>query len=120
MNNKILVVDDQPGICLLLQDVLTSKGYEVTIAQTGKEAIDLLEDHSFDLLIIDYQLPVLTGKEVIQQLEQKNNKTPVIVMSGLIENVNLEHEHTSFDLEMIAKPFDIEFLCDLVKERTAV
>lgn len=119
MNNKILVVDDQPGICLLLQDVLTTKGYEVTIAQTGKEALDLFEDHSFDLMIIDYQLPVLTGKEVIQKLEQRNNKTPVIVMTGLIENVNLDHEQTGFHVEMIAKPFDIDFICDLVKKRTA-
>lgn len=116
MKNKVLVVDDQPSICMLIKDVLATKGFEVTTAQTGKEALDLLEDHSFDLMIIDYQLPVLSGKEVIQQLELRKNQMPVIVMTGLIENVRLDEEETSFHVEVIGKPFDIGFFCDLVQK----
>lgn len=114
MKGHILIVDDQPGIRLLLTDVLTSEGYVVFKAKTGQEALDKIYQHSFDLIILDDHLPILSGQEVLQQMTDDQLHIPVIMMSGLIED--LEKRVTKYDMviETIAKPFNIKDVCTLV------
>ncbi len=116
MPKEILVVDDQPGIRLLLTDILTSEGHRVTIASTGKEALDKIHQASFDLIILDYKLPIIDGGEVLNQLENEEIKTPVIVMSGMAESIIGEMETRRIVKNTIAKPFNVMDLCARVKE----
>lgn len=116
MPKEILVVDDQPGIRLLLTDILTSEGHRVTIASTGKEALDKIHQASFDLIILDYKLPIIDGGEVLNQLENEEIKIPVIVMSGMAESIIGEMETRRIVKNTIAKPFNVMDLCARVKE----
>lgn len=110
MGNSILVVDDQPGIRMLLSEVLTDKGYAVSLAGTGKDAIDKLSEKLYDLVILDYKLPVLDGKEVIQQMNSDNYKTKIVVMSGMAESI--QEELAEYKVEkLISKPFNLNELC---------
>src|SRR5690625_527709 len=61
MQKEILVVDDQPGIRLLLTDIFENDGYKVNTAETGQEALDKIYKNFFDLIILDYKLPILDG-----------------------------------------------------------
>ncbi|WP_339226496.1 response regulator [Oceanobacillus sp. FSL K6-2867] len=115
MPKEILVVDDQPGIRLLLTDILTSEGHQVTLASTGKEALDKIHQASFDLIILDYKLPIIDGKEVLNQLENEKVKTPVIVMSGMAESISGEMETRRIVRCTIAKPFNVMDLCTNVR-----
>ncbi|MEC5424443.1 response regulator [Virgibacillus sp. C22-A2] len=112
---KILVVDDQPGIRLLLTDILISEGFQVSTANTGKEALDKIYSRSFDLLIIDYNLPIINGIQVLQQMETDNIRTPAILMSGLAEDIITEAEEYTMVKEVLAKPFNIQDICISVK-----
>lgn len=112
MSRKVLVVDDQPGIRLLLHEVFTNEGYQVTTAQTGKEALDSMVRDSFDLVMLDYKLPVVNGMEVLKQMEQKDITTPAIVMSGLSEHVVKEAESLGLVKKVLAKPFNVQEVCD--------
>ncbi|GAB3044762.1 response regulator [Virgibacillus ainsalahensis] len=115
MGKEILVVDDQPGIRLLLTDLLSNEGYHITTASTGKEAVDYANSNTFDLLIIDYKLPVLDGSEVLQKLEENKMKLPVIVISGLVETIDQELQQYNNVKAVIGKPFDISGFIEEVK-----
>ncbi|WP_077298063.1 response regulator [Virgibacillus pantothenticus] len=114
MEKTILVVDDQPGICMLLTDILTEEGYRVETANTGKEGLEKINSSSFHLLMIDYHLPVLNAFEVLRQLEKTNNHIPAIVMTGMTETVIREKEDCNNIVTILSKPFNIKEVCQLV------
>jgi len=115
MQTKLLIVDDQAGIRLLLTDIFKSEGYEVTTAQTGREALDQLIEHPFDLVLLDYNLPVLNGLQVIEQMEKRQIIVPVVLMSGLIDQVKKELVCCETTVQTVAKPFNIKDIRELVK-----
>lgn len=115
MQKEILIVDDQPGIRLLLTDIFENEGYRVVTAETGREALDKIYKNSFDLLILDYKLPILDGLEVLERLEQEKIMIPAILMSGLVEEMRVEAKQYSLLKEILAKPFDVKSISELVQ-----
>lgn len=107
MTKEVLVVDDQPGIRMLLTDILTNEGYHVSVAKTGKEALEKIYLKVFDLVILDYKLPVIDGMKVVQQMEQDKMEIPIILMSGLIEEVMKESKNYHMVKRVMAKPFNV-------------
>lgn len=108
-------MDDQIGIRLLLKEVLKNEGYEIEEATTGKEAIEQINSKGFDLLILDYKLPIMDGTEVLKKLEKDNVEIPAIVMSGLIENIASEAKKFKLVKSIIAKPFNINEFVEKVR-----
>lgn len=115
MEEEILVVDDQPGIRLLLTDILADAGYNTTTASTGKEALDKLQEKQFALILLDYKLPIIDGVEVLKKIEQQNLKLPAIVMSGLAEKIEEDMKNYPLVKELLAKPFNIQEIPAMVK-----
>ncbi|MBA2175249.1 response regulator [Halobacillus locisalis] len=114
MANQILIVDDQSGIRLLLEEILKSDGYQTLSAKTGKQACDLAETNEIDLMIMDYNLPVMHGREVLEKMRERGCKHPVIVITGEAkETVEKDIDHP-FVRAVITKPFDIHKLKELV------
>src|SRR5699024_543277 len=105
---KILIVDDQPGIRLLLSEVLEQEGYNVFTAETGPETLEKLQGLKVDLIILDYQLPVIDGLSIVRILDKRNCPIPVILMSGLPECLPVDPMEYENIVKSIAKPFDIE------------
>ncbi|WP_042143917.1 response regulator [Paucisalibacillus sp. EB02] len=119
MKRKILIVDDEIGIRLLLEDLLGSEGFQVHTAQNGKEALEMVNKHKIDLMIIDYKLPIMDGIEVVKQLEKENKDINTIIMSGLAESFkDLTYELTSVK-KVLSKPFDVLEVRDYVKQLLA-
>lgn len=89
---RILLVDDEPQVRRMGRRVLTQLGYTVTTAQSGKEALNLLEDKSVDysLVITDYNMPKMTGLELASNLSDLDNRVPVILMSGYGDKITHE------------------------------
>jgi len=114
MSKKVLVVDDQPGIRLLLKDVLTHEGYKVQTATTGQEALDLVQNGAFDLMILDYKLPIMDGKKVVEKLEKLNSRIPIFLVTGLGE-IEKEIKKCKLVKKVVSKPFNIQEICDEVK-----
>jgi len=82
---RLLVVDDTPQNVLLLADLLTSKGYAVTTAASGAEALELIAQQPFDLVLLDVVMPAMSGYEVCQRI-RANPATailPVIMVTAL-------------------------------------
>lgn len=79
---KILVIDDDRDMCLLLKNFLTRKGYEVTEMYSGKKALEYLENEQPDLVMSDLRLEDMDGIELLKKIKEKYPAVPVIIMTG--------------------------------------
>ncbi len=77
----ILVVDDSREIVAALTDVLQSKGYSVLSAHNGRQGLWLALDREPDLILLDWNIPQLSGYQVLETLRERGNKTPVVLMT---------------------------------------
>jgi len=82
MKKKILVVDDEEGLRLLYKEELEDEGAEVTLAASGVEAIERLEEGSFDLILLDIKMPGMDGVEVLRRVKEKWGDIPVILCTA--------------------------------------
>ena len=106
---RILVVDDEPGICMLLKEALEIRGTDVEIAHNRRGAIKLLQKQPFDLAFIDLTLPDSTGLDIIREAKEYNPDMAGIIMSGaavtsfqdLIEYQVDDYLHKPFSLDEI-------------------
>lgn len=106
---KILIVEDDLEISKMLQTLLIKKHYEVKSAFSGTEAILLLKNEPFDLILLDLMLPGLTGEEVLIKINEQF-KTPVICVSAKDDlNTKIELIKSGAD-DYITKPFNNEEL----------
>jgi len=79
---RILLVEDEPGIVLTLTDRLTSEGYQVESATDGETGLDLARSRHFDLILLDVMLPRRNGFEVCRALREGGSQTPVIMLTA--------------------------------------
>ncbi len=85
MNNEkplILVVDDEPDIRELVQDILNDEGYQVITAADGEQARALFQSHSPNLTLLDIWMPDIDGISLLKEFKQHDNNAPVVMMSG--------------------------------------
>jgi len=78
----ILVVDDDPDLREFLRLMLTSMGFEVTSAANGQEALDDMEGHDPDLILLDMKMPVMNGWEFCRALEGRDTHPPIVVLTA--------------------------------------
>ena len=119
MKKNLLIVDDQPGIRLLLMDIFKNEGYHVETAKTGKEAFEKISTNTFDLMMLDYRLPIMDAQQVIEKMKQEQIVVPVIIMTGLIEEMDEQFKKETDMLKVVAKPFDVGDICTLAEQLTA-
>src|SRR4051794_9676327 len=78
----ILLVDDEASIRLTLSALLQRAGYETTAAENGEAAVALLEQHTFDLLLVDLKMPGMDGMQVVAAARQRQPDIAIIVLTG--------------------------------------
>jgi CheY-like chemotaxis protein len=79
---RVLVVDDDPMVCMAIEIYLERHGFEVTIADGGESGLRALEDSSFDLMIVDIFMPHMRGFESIRIFHERAPTIPLVAMSG--------------------------------------
>ena len=82
VSGSVMIVDDDPGICALLADVLGEEGYRVRVFQRARAALDQLEGAPADAAILDILLPDMSGLDVLQAIKTSSPATEAIVMTG--------------------------------------
>jgi CheY-like chemotaxis protein len=100
----ILVVDDDPDLREFLQLTLRSMGFEVTSAANGQEALADIEGHDPDLILLDMKMPVMNGWEFCRALEDRDSRTPIVVLTAAPDPAGRAAEvHAE---GWLGKPFD--------------
>jgi DNA-binding response OmpR family regulator len=79
---RILVVEDEPGIALGLEDDLTLEGYQVEVLQDGRAAVTRAREQAFDLIVLDVMLPGKDGFEVCRELRRHGLQTPILMLTA--------------------------------------
>lgn len=112
---KILVVDDDPLILLLLERTIKRNSLEVTTVQSGGEALSEVNNYFYNVCFLDVHLPDINGIEVMRKIKTVSPKTRVIIMTcdDLGDDDKKEIEHNAY--EFIPKPFDLLQIRTLVK-----
>ena len=103
---RILVVDDEEGMCEFLQYLLEGEGYEVDVAHSGDQALAKVEESSFDLILADIKMPGIDGLEMLRHMREADENTVVIVMTGYssLESAIKAIKYDASDY--LTKPFD--------------
>lgn len=104
---KILVVDDQVGIRMLIQEVLKNEGHEIKTASTGLEAVSLIQGKHFDTLLLDMQLPGMTGVEILEETKECLQNTKIMMMTAYGEQSLVERAKSLGVVHFFTKPFNI-------------
>lgn len=103
---RILIVEDEIDILLALQKGLKNEGYAIDITSDGDEALEFLSFTTYDLVVLDINLPGTDGFTILQELRKNNDKTRVIIVSA---NREIEDRIKGLDLganDYLVKPFD--------------
>lgn len=114
-NKKILLIDDDPVVCSLASGILRKKGYEVLIAKEGQEGLSLARDNEPDMVIVDYQMPGMSGIDVLNRLKEFAPEVPVVILTAYgdasltIQSIQIG----AFDF--IEKPINPKELLEIVK-----
>lgn len=108
--NKVLIVDDQNGIRILLVEVFSSEGYETFQASNGKQALEIVKNHAPDIVLLDMKIPGMDGLEILKHIKNIDSETKVIMMTAYGE-LDMIKEATELGALMhFTKPFDIDEL----------
>ncbi len=105
---KILIVDDDASIRELLAQFLDRKGFAHADAENGRKALDLLEHHSFTIIITDLIMPQIDGLELLKIVKQSWPETDVLVMTGFTKNFSYTDVIYAGASDFIQKPFSLD------------
>jgi CheY-like chemotaxis protein len=115
---KILVIEDEPFICLVCEKTLASEGYEVDIAENGLMALELTSKKNYDLIFSDVRTPKMNGIEFYRQIKQQDPGLAerIIFTSGDVMSPDVKDFLSKNQNQFLAKPFMPRELREIVKK----
>lgn len=115
---RILVVDDEPGMVMILSKFLKHIGYGVITANDGLECIAKAESELPDLILLDNVMPNMDGQMALMKLKasKKTKDIPVIMVTALSNEKNITNAQKGGAVEYVVKPFDYTVLLEKIKQ----
>ena len=114
---RVLIVDDEDRFAESLSDILSEKGYEATVVNSGTDALGKIEEITFDVILMDVVMPVMNGVETFRQIKKVKPKTVVIMMTrfsfSVEDLVKVVLELGAFGC--VSKPLDIDNLLEQIE-----
>jgi len=117
MAPKILVVDDEPDVLLIVKTGMQAEGYDVVTASNGLDALAMVKEEKPDVVILDVMMPLMDGFEVLAKLKEDDATAavPVIMLTGLSERSKIQKALISGIHFYVVKPFEFEELIQKVR-----
>ncbi len=115
---KMLIVDDEVDYTRQLRSLLQEHGWTVEIANTGKDALQFLTNFQFDFVLLDWNLPEVTGLEICKRYRAAHGEAPVIFLTG---RTSIDDKEAGFEAggdDYLTKPFDVRELLMRVRALT--
>lgn len=115
MSKKLLIVDDQYGIRILLNEVFQKEGYQTFQASNGMQALQIVEQDRPDLVLLDMKIPGMDGIEILKRLKEMDQTIEVFIMTAYGELDMIQQAKDLGARTHFAKPFDIDEIRAAVK-----
>lgn len=116
MKKKILVIDDEPIVRISCERTLKPEGYDVSLASSGQEGIDMLEKDAFSLVLLDLKMPDIDGIEVLNRIKNSWPDTKVVMVTGYSTVETAVQALRLGAYNFVEKPFTPDILLKAVKE----
>lgn len=116
-SETVLVVDDETSIRTLAYELLKSKGYNVLVAESGKEALELLENNNIDLMVSDVVMPNMDGYKLSAKVRESYPKVKIQLISGYNDDRSRTDEDQALTKTLLHKPFKAKQLFKTVRSR---
>ena len=114
----VLVAEDHPFNQVLISEILDSIGCHVTMAENGQEAVDQIENGAFDLIIMDNQMPVMSGLEAIRRIRARSDwktRIPILALTAnAMRGAEKDYEAQGVE-EFMTKPLDVNRVIEAVR-----
>ncbi|MBX9692741.1 MAG: response regulator transcription factor [Cyanobacteria bacterium] len=112
---KILIAEDDIMTANMISDLVKSLGHTSEVVYTGDDGLDRLKFYEFDLAILDWQMPGMSGVDVCKQYRQGGGRAPILMLTGKGTIADKEHGFTSGADDYLTKPFDVRELSARIK-----
>lgn len=110
MKNKLLLVEDEPDLRLIVSEVLTDEGYEVLIASTGLEGLNMVKTEKPDIVVADVMMPVMDGFTMAKEIRKFNSNVPILFLTAKNTIDDIEEGFETGANDYLKKPFEFREL----------
>lgn len=104
---KLLLIEDEPSVISLIQRSLSASGHEITVAMDGQSGLQMILQHTFDVIILDLMIPVMNGMEVCRRARKAQLTTPILMLTALGTTENIVSGLDAGADDYMTKPFKL-------------
>lgn len=117
---KVLIVDEESLVNRFLEARLQREGFSVVFATDGQQALVLIQDQKYDIILVDLMIPNVAGRELIMEIQRNplNSQTPIIVLTSLSSDELIVDVLASGVKDYILKPFSVNVIVAKLKQLT--
>lgn len=118
MEKKVLVADDDPVVCILMTEFLSSKGFQVETSQSGQACLDRLNQELPDVLLLDLLMPDMTGIDVLRRLrgDPRTASLPIVILSADTDTESVMQSNNVAASAYLHKPFGAKEVMAVVEQ----
>lgn len=115
MKERILLVDDEKAFLEVMSERMSARDMEVTTAASAPEALQLIEDHAFDAVILDLMMPEMDGLEALKVMREKHPELQIILLTGFATVEKGIEAMKLGAMDLVQKPADLSLLTEKIK-----
>lgn len=118
MNKKlsVLIVDDDISLGDSLADILEAKGYDARFVTSGKEAVSIIKEKKYDVVLLDIRMPEMNGVETFMHIKEQSPLTTVVMITAYAESELVKQAKEENVLQVLSKPVDIDKVLGFLKK----
>ncbi len=116
MPQKVLIVDDEKDFLDIIAERILARGMDVSTATSAEDALNMVEEESFDVVILDFMMPALDGFKALKLMKAKRPDMQIIVLTGNVPDEKRMEAKALGALDVIEKPPDLKDLIQKIKK----
>jgi DNA-binding NtrC family response regulator len=115
---KVLIVDDEVDFLDIMAERMRARGIDVSTATSAEDALNLVGQEHYDVIIMDFMMPAMNGFKALKLLKAKKADTPIILMTGSVPGELILQAKQNGALDVFEKPADLQTLIEKIKQVT--
>ncbi len=116
MSEKVLIVDDEKDFLDIIAERIRARGMDVSTATSAEDALNMVEEESFDVVIMDFMMPALDGFKALKLMKAKQSEVQIILLTGNVSDEKRMEAKALGALDVIEKPPDLKDLIQKIKK----
>jgi DNA-binding NtrC family response regulator len=116
MSEKVLLVDDEEDFLDAVAERMRARGIEVSTTTSARDALEMIEEKSYDAIVLDLMMPELEGTEALKAIKNRNGELQVIMLTGYVTPEQVDQAKKFGAMDIMEKPPDLDVLIEKIKK----